>query len=89
MHMCSTMGLGGFSSHDQGFGFWNAPRIETVAVVFMFVAGVNFALYFIALRRRSLAPLWHDVEARAYAATMVGSVSRRSTTRNGRCSFPR
>ena len=25
MHMCSTMGLGGFSSHDASFGYWNSP----------------------------------------------------------------
>jgi len=74
MHMCSTMGLGGFSSHDQGYGFWDSPRIEAVAVIFMFLAGVNFALYFVALRRRSLSTLWRDAEAQAYTATMVGGV---------------
>jgi len=74
MHMCSTMGLGGFSSHDNGFGFWNSPRVEAVAVVFMLIAGVNFALYFVALRKRSLAPLWRDPEARAFVLTMLASV---------------
>jgi trk system potassium uptake protein TrkH len=74
MHMCATMGLGGFSSHDNGFGFWNSPRIEAVATVFMTLAGVNFALYFIAWRRRTLEPLWRDVEARAYLAVLVGTV---------------
>jgi hypothetical protein len=28
MHMCTTMGLGGFSSHDASFGYWNSPAIE-------------------------------------------------------------
>ncbi len=28
MHMCTTMGLGGFSSHDASFGYWNSPLIE-------------------------------------------------------------
>ena len=32
MHMCTTMGLGGFSSHDASFGYWNSPLIEGVAV---------------------------------------------------------
>jgi trk system potassium uptake protein TrkH len=75
MHMCSTMGLGGFSSHDNGFGYWNSPRIEAVATFFMLIAGVNFALYFVAWRRRSLAPLWRDAEARAYLAVMAGTVA--------------
>ena len=42
MHTFSTMGLGGFSSHDASFGYWNSPLIEAVSVVFMLVAGINF-----------------------------------------------
>ena len=72
MHMCSTMGLGGFSSYDASFGHFESPLIEGVAVLFMTLCGVNFALYFLAWRRRSLAPLWHDAEARTYFAIVVG-----------------
>ena len=79
MHMCATMGLGGFSSHDASFGHWNSAPIETVAVVFMLLAGVSMALYFVAWRQRSLRVLWSNVEARAYvlcllATTLVISV---------------
>jgi trk system potassium uptake protein len=28
MHMCSTMGIGGFSSHDASFAHWDSPQIE-------------------------------------------------------------
>ena len=66
MHMCSTMGLGGFSSHDASFGYWNSPAIEGVAVLFMMLAGVSVALYFSAWRQRSLHVLWRNVEARAF-----------------------
>jgi len=74
MHMCATMGLGGFSSHDQSFGFWNSPAIEAVAVLFMMLSGVNFGLYFVALKRRSLRVLWGNAEARAFVVVMVASV---------------
>jgi trk system potassium uptake protein TrkH len=74
MHMCSTMGLGGFSAYDASFAAFESPRIEAVAIVFMLIAGVNFALYFIAWRRRSLVGLWRDTEARIFVATMVVSV---------------
>lgn len=74
MHMCSTMGLGGFSSHDLSFGYWNSPRIEAVAIVFMMLSGVNFALYFVAFRQRSLGVLWRDVEVRAFYAAVIGSI---------------
>jgi trk system potassium uptake protein len=74
MHMCSTMSLGGLSSHDLSFGYWNSPLLEAVAVLFMLLAGVNFALYFVAWRQRSLSILWRDVELRSFYAVLVGSV---------------
>jgi trk system potassium uptake protein TrkH len=73
MHMCSTMGLGGFSSHDASFGYWNSPAIEAVAVFFMLLAGFNFSLHFLAWRRRSLATYWRDPEARAYVTTLAAA----------------
>ena len=79
MHMCSTMGLGGFSSHDLSFGYWNSPLIEAVAVFFMMLAGVNFALYFVAWRQRSLGALWRDIELRAFVLVIVGTVALIST----------
>ncbi len=74
MHMCTTMGLGGFSSHDASFGFWDSPLLESVAVFFMMLAGVSFVLYFAAWRQRSLRVLWANVEVQAFVAVVVGSV---------------
>ncbi len=73
MHMCTTMGLAGFSSHDASFGYWDSPLIEAVAVFFMLLAGVSFMLYFLAWQRRSLAVVWRNAEARAFVAVMVGA----------------
>jgi trk system potassium uptake protein len=66
MHMCSTVALGGFSSHDASYAFFNSPVIEAVAMVFMMIAGVNFALYFMVWKRRSLRTVWRDLEARSF-----------------------
>jgi trk system potassium uptake protein len=74
MHMCSTMGLGGFSSYDASFGQFNSPAIEAVAIVFMLIAGINFALYFVAWKRRSLWGVVRDFEARMFLLTMLVSV---------------
>jgi trk system potassium uptake protein TrkH len=74
MHMCSTMGLGGFSAYDASFGHFDSPVIEAVSIFFMTLAGVNFGLYFIAWRGRSLKSLWTDLEARSYLVLMVASV---------------
>ncbi len=75
MHMCSTMGLGGFAAYDASFGAFNSPLIESVAIFFMALAGVNFALYFLVWKKRSLSVLARDLEARTYAGALAGSVS--------------
>ncbi|MBS3996210.1 MAG: TrkH family potassium uptake protein [Hydrogenophaga sp.] len=75
MHMCTTMGLGGFSSHDASIGYFESPAIEWVAVVFMSLAGISFMRYFIVLRSRSLQPITHDREIRTYFAVLVASIA--------------
>ncbi|MBK9443763.1 MAG: TrkH family potassium uptake protein [Comamonadaceae bacterium] len=74
MHMCSTMGLGGLSSHDASFGFFNSPLIEGVAIVFMTLSGVSFARYFMVWRAKSLRSLLRDAEVRAYFLVLLASV---------------
>jgi trk system potassium uptake protein len=74
MHMCSTMGLGGFAAYDASFGHFNSLAIEGVAIVFMALSGVNFALYFVAWRRRSLAGLWRDTETRLWFLAIAAAV---------------
>ncbi|MBS0303853.1 MAG: TrkH family potassium uptake protein [Proteobacteria bacterium] len=73
MHMNATVALGGFSSHDASFGYWNSPAIEGVAVVFMLLAGVNLTLYYAAWRRWSLAPLLRNPEAQAFVGVLVAA----------------
>ncbi len=75
MHMCTTMGLGGFSSHDASFGYWNSPQIEAVATVFMALAGVSFMRYFIVLRSRTFKPLTGDREIRTYVSVLLASIA--------------
>ncbi|MBX9960312.1 MAG: TrkH family potassium uptake protein [Burkholderiaceae bacterium] len=74
MHMCSTMGLGGFSSHDASFGHWNSPLIEGVAMVFMALSGISFVRYFVVIRSRSLRPITTDREIRTYVIVLLASI---------------
>ena len=74
MHAFATMGLGGFSSHDASFGYWNSPAIEAVTIVFMLIAGINFATHFIAVHARSFKPYRHDPEVVWYLVVVLGSV---------------
>ncbi|MEZ5644799.1 MAG: potassium transporter TrkG [Burkholderiaceae bacterium] len=75
MHMCTTMGLGGFSSHDASLGYFQSPQVEYVATVFMALAGISFVRYFVVLRSRSLKPITLDREIRTYGAVLAGSIA--------------
>ncbi|MBN1152090.1 MAG: TrkH family potassium uptake protein, partial [Dehalococcoidia bacterium] len=47
------------------------PFVTTVVTLFMLVAGVNFALYFYAIRRRQWGVLLHNPEFRLYTGIFV------------------
>lgn len=66
-HSFATVAIGGFSTHDASMAYFQSPAIELVAVVFMLLAGVNFALHFSAWGRRSLSHYFTDPECRFYA----------------------
>lgn len=74
MHMCSTISLGGFSAYDASLGHFDSVAVELVAIAFMLVCGLNFALYFLAWKRRSLRHIAADPEARAFVAILSAAV---------------
>ncbi|WP_313701566.1 potassium transporter TrkG, partial [Achromobacter sp.] len=65
-HMATTMGLGGFSTWDDGFAHFDSVAVEMVAMVFMLIAGINFATHFNAFRQRSPRAYWRCPEAIPY-----------------------
>jgi trk system potassium uptake protein TrkH len=74
IHSFTTLSLGGFSSHDASFGYFNSATIEAVAIVFMLLAGMSFATHFLALRQARLTPYLHDTEVRYFAIVVIVSV---------------
>jgi trk system potassium uptake protein TrkH len=66
-HSFSTVSTGGFSTHDANLAYFNSAGIEFVAIVFMFLGGINFSLHFIAWRRWRLKDYFRDPECRSYA----------------------
>ncbi len=66
-HSLATVAIGGFSTHDASIGYFDSAAVETVAIVFMFIAGINFALHFTAWQRRSWRHYLMDPEFIFYA----------------------
>jgi trk system potassium uptake protein TrkH len=49
-HAFTTLATGGFSTKNQSIAHFGSAYIDAVATVFMFLAGVNYTLYFYAFR---------------------------------------
>lgn len=74
IHAFSTVSLGGFSSHDASFAFWNSDAIETVAILFMLICGASFSLHFVAWRSRSLMPYLKSTEFLSWFIVCLATV---------------
>ena len=72
-HSFSTVAIGGFSTHDSSIGYFNSIPIEMIAMFFMFLAGVNFSLHFVAWNNRSLVDYIKDSEFKTYAIVLLAS----------------
>jgi trk system potassium uptake protein len=73
-HSFSTLSLGGFSTRDASLGAFDSALLEGIVVVFMLLAGVNFATHFVVWRSKDLLAYWRDSEAKAFLCLMTLSV---------------
>ena len=62
-HSFSTIAIGGFSTHNDSFGYYNNQWIELVAIFFMIAACLNFSLHYLAFKSKSILPYKKDNEA--------------------------
>jgi trk system potassium uptake protein len=73
IHAFSTMALGGFAGYDASFAHFDSVAIEVVAIVFMLLAGINFATHFVFARSGDLRAYRRDPEALVFVALLVAS----------------
>ena len=71
----TTVSLGGLAPHDASIGHFQNPVFEWITVFFMLVAMVNFALYFLAWRSRSLKVVYADPEFQFCMKVVAGIVA--------------
>lgn len=72
-HAYTTVAIGGFSTHDVSIGYFNSPLIECIAVVFMLIAAVNFALHYRVWQTGDLRSYLRDAEFRAFVFLVLAS----------------
>jgi trk system potassium uptake protein TrkH len=64
-HAMATMATGGFSTRNTSVGAYANPAVDWIIIVFMFLAGTNFTLHYLALTGK-LRAYWKDDEFRFY-----------------------
>ena len=70
-HTFTTVATSGFSTKNESLGGFDSRYIQYVTIVFMYLAGMNFALHFRAATGRFL--YFRDAEWRFFTALALGS----------------
>lgn len=70
-HSFATVAIGGFSTHDASLAYFDSSLINMIATVFMFLAGINFALHFTAWRAKSIRQYMRDPELKLYVGMLL------------------
>ncbi len=76
VHSFGTLATGGFSSYSESMAHFKSPLIEFITTAFMFLAGINFAVYDTSLRsgvKRGFLMAWRSSEVRLYGGVILGS----------------
>jgi trk system potassium uptake protein TrkH len=70
-HSFSTVSTGGYSIYDASIAHYQSAPIETVAIVFMMLGAINFAVHFRAWGDLTLRPYAANPEVRAFVITVI------------------
>lgn len=73
-HTFTTMATGGFSPKNESIEFYRSPFIEYAITFFMFLAGANFSLHYLALKGNPRI-FWRDPEFRFYGGVVLASTA--------------
>ena len=71
-HAMSTLGTGGFSTLNASVAGFNSASVDYIITIFMFLAGINFSLYFLVIQGRWKIAL-KDAELQLYTVLTVVS----------------
>ncbi len=65
-HTFSTLGTGGFSTKTASIAAYNSLTVETIIIIFMLLAGINFTLHYRFWVERKVRDFLVDAELRFY-----------------------
>ncbi len=69
-HTFTTMPTGGFSTKNLSIAHYDSIYFDTIIVIFMLLAGINFSLHYQMLKGKPLA-YWRDSECRFFIGVVL------------------
>lgn len=69
----ATLGTGGFAAKNASIGGYNSAAVDWICIVFMFMAGVNFSMYFYVISKK-FKDIRSNTELKTYSAIFLISV---------------
>lgn len=72
-HALTTVATGGFANYDASFGYFNNGILEWIAIVFMLLGGMNFALHYVFFTQNKLSVYTKNEEVRLYFGLIAGA----------------
>ena len=73
VHTFTTVSTGGFSVRNISIEAYHSPAVEVIIIFFMILCGMNFALFYRVVQKKSLRPLFGDAETRGYLAIVLAA----------------
>ncbi len=82
----TTTATGGFATHNDSAAFFLSPTIEYIAILFQFLAGINFMMLYTCIFKLKPGMLFKSSEFKLYITIIVGAtiwIGYLLITRNG------
>lgn len=67
----TTTATGGFATHNDGLNHYNSPAVEYVAILFQFLAGINFMLLYMVVFKGKIRDLLKNSEFKLYITIIL------------------
>ena len=70
-HSMTTAATGGFSTHQASIAYFHNPLFECIIILFMFLSGVNYTLYWYAFSGKFRRKVLHNGELYSYLSLVL------------------
>ena len=71
LHSFGTVSTGGFSPYDASFAHFNSPLIEFIAIIFMWLGSLNFALHYLSIYHLNINYHWRDPQTVVFTEMLL------------------